>query len=201
MSKRSGVPNDDTQPCVGCGMCCDGTLYDKATVAEGEEERLTEHGLTLTTVDDKTYFRLPCHFEKCGSCTIYETRFEICRSFRCALLKSYNDGEIDLNTAREKVTTAKALLATAVAEDSEAALTDDRRRLRNRLAERVGGDDDQDRGRSARQLLNIIALDTYLERWFRKKKSQVDTESEPRIEDSKSCRNTAVDSAIISPVR
>lgn len=174
------VPVDDTQPCIGCGMCCDGTLYTRAKVEAGEEPRLTEHGLMVTVDHDKGYFRLPCPHEKCGSCTIYEKRFVICRTFRCALLKSYNAGEIGLDEAREKVTTAKGLLAAAVADDLAATNTDSRARLRERLAGEIGLGERDHRPRLARQLLNVIALDTYLERWFRNpRKAQSETALEP----------------------
>jgi hypothetical protein len=135
----------DTAPCVGCGMCCNGTLYWMAKVTPGEEERISAHGLELTEEKGTTYFRLPCHHEQCGRCTIYETRFDICRSFRCQLLRNYQAGEVGLGEAR--------------------------RRIRASLAEAPDGETVEEKAARALKLLNIIALDTCLERWFRNPKA------------------------------
>ena len=60
MTDARVLPLDDTRPCVGCGMCCDGTLYGLAKVAAGEEMIMREKGLAITEVGDKSYFQLPC---------------------------------------------------------------------------------------------------------------------------------------------
>ena len=111
--------------------------------------------------------------ESCGSCTIYENRFEICRSFRCALLKRYQAGEVSLDDAFAKVETAKQLLEAVVGEDPEAARADGRRRMRSELADLNSVPDEQARLKVARRLLNMIALDAYLDKWFRNKNFQV----------------------------
>lgn len=161
---------DATQICVGCAMCCNGTLYGRARVAIGEERRIVDEGLELVKSEEKSYFRLPCRFESCGRCTIYETRFEVCRTFQCALLRRAEAGEIDLEKASSIVAKAQDLLRAVVEGDREAATNSGRYDVRARLAEDIKRAPDEDRGSVAQRLLNIIALDTYLERWFRNKK-------------------------------
>lgn len=178
-ARPSSVP---AHLCVGCAMCCNGTLYGRAKVASGEERRIVDAGLELVTGEEKNYFRLPCRFESCGQCTIYETRFAVCRSFQCALLKRVEAGEIDLDSASSIVAKAQELLRTVVAGDPDAATNRGRAEIRARLAEEINRPPDSNRHSAAQRLLNIIALDTYLERWFRTKKSEaqeagVDSES------------------------
>jgi hypothetical protein len=167
-------PVDDTAPCIGCGLCCNGTLYLRAKVTPGEEPRLIEHGLELTGDAEKPYFFLPCKYESCGRCTIYEKRFDICRSFRCALLRSYQAGEIDGDQARSKVERAHELVVAVTASDPSAQLYKVRIDVREQLAREVeSGTADTS---AAQRLLNIVALDTFLDRWFRlKKKDQAES--------------------------
>lgn len=186
MTSASVRPVDDTAPCVGCGLCCNGTLYLRAKVTPGEEPRLIDHGLELTSDDDRTYFRLPCKYESCGRCTIYKDRFDICRSFRCALLRRYQAGEVELDEAREKVEKALHLLSVVKADEPAAGLFVERNRVRQELSERLQSLEPAERGAVSRRLLNIIALDSYLERWFRNKKGQVEWEEEPDTSGSSS---------------
>jgi Putative zinc- or iron-chelating domain len=188
MTKVALRPLDDTAPCVGCGLCCNGTLYFRAKVTPGEEPLLLDHGLTLTADEDRTYFALPCHHESCGRCTIYEERFDICRSFRCALLRRYQADEVDLATARAMVGKALELLAAVKGGDPAAGLVGERGRIRSELAERLPTLSGEERGKTSRRLLNIIALDTFLDRWFRNKKAQAAEapEEAPAINDSNS---------------
>jgi len=151
-------------------MCCNGTLYGRAKVASGEEGRIVDEGLELVTAEDKNYFRLPCRFESCGRCTIYETRYEVCRSFQCALLRRVEAGEVDLASAASTVAKAQELVRAVVASDPDAATNRGRAEVRAKLAEELEQLPEEDRRPTAQRLLNIIALDTYLERWFRNKK-------------------------------
>ena len=171
MEGRSEVAVGDTAPCVGCGMCCNGTLYWIARVTPGEEQRIQGHGLELTEEKGKTYFQLPCHHEQCGRCTIYQTRFDICRSFRCQLLRNYQSGDVGLGEARERVETALRLVEAVRHDDPQAALAFHRRDIRARLAEQPEQESAAERAERSRKLLNIVALDTCLERWFRNPKS------------------------------
>jgi Fe-S-cluster-containing dehydrogenase component len=182
----SALPLEDTRPCIGCGMCCDGTLYGLAKVAPGEDARMRDTGLDITSVGDRSYFRQPCPMHSCGSCTIYQNRFEICRSFRCALLKRYHAGNVSLEEAREKVRTAKQLLESVVAQDLDAAHADGRRRMRTALADWKSVAGEQAQLKAARRVLDMVALDAFLDRWFRNKNFQVEELDEVATADSNS---------------
>jgi uncharacterized protein len=161
-------------PCIGCGLCCDGTIFAKAIVTPGEEARLLEHGLELVTRSEQTFFLQPCRYASCGQCTNYQDRFDICRSFRCDLLKRYQAGGIDLAEARAMVETALGLVAAVKADDARAGLYSQRRALRGQLAERMKGASAEERPRLARRLLNMVALDAFLDSRFRRKKKAPD---------------------------
>ena len=171
----------DTAPCIGCGMCCNGTIYWMAKVTPGEEARIQGHGLELMEEKGATYFRLPCHHEQCGRCTIYEDRFDICRSFRCQLLRNYQAGDIELPEARRRVETTLALVEKVRADDPSATNAFRRREIRARLSEAPSGETGPEKAARARKLLNIVALDTCLERWFRNPKT---VEAEDQAETS-----------------
>jgi hypothetical protein len=167
-------------------MCCDGTLYVRARIAPGEELRIIEHGLERMESEGKSYFALPCAYESCGRCTIYETRFEVCGTFRCALLRRQEAGEISLDDARDTVTQALELRRQVTEADSGAGAYRVRRELRESLAEELAKGATTDRAATAERLLNIIALDTFLERWFRNKKGNDQIAEELRMADSNS---------------
>ena len=162
--------NNVTAPCVGCGMCCTGVLYGRAEVQPGEEPALAAAGLRLMPDEEKTYFRLPCHHESGGRCTIYENRFTICRTFRCALLRDYQAGAIGSDEAKEKVRTSLDLVRQVMASDPEAKLFVARTALRRQLAVEVTTARGEERAAIGRRLLAMTALDAFLERWFRNKK-------------------------------
>lgn len=157
-------------PCQACGLCCNGTLYSRAKVAPGEEARIADYGLTLQEFDGKIYFRLPCKYLNCSRCTIYEKRFEICRSFECDLLRRFKANEISLDEALKTVDTARELLAKVMVTDPGAQEYADRLQAWSVLTDEIKGLDGNSRRDVATRQLQILALDTYLERHFRNKK-------------------------------
>ena len=167
MAAGADIEVGDTAPCIGCGMCCNGTLYWMAKVTPGEEERIQSYGLELTEEKGRTYFQLPCQHERCGSCTIYQDRFDICRSFRCQLLRRYQAGDVPLEEARRRVETALKLVEAVRADDPSATNAFRRREIRAHLADVPPQETPAEKSDRARRLLNIVALDTCLERWFR----------------------------------
>jgi Fe-S-cluster containining protein len=170
----SAPPTNHGDPslCVGCGMCCDGTLYGRARVSPGEEPRVAGAGLELVEGADRTYFRLPCHFFGCGRCTIYEDRFDVCRTFTCALYRRQEAREITPEKARSIVDQALALRSKVTAAFPEAGVHRNRQQLRGRLAKELSGNFGEDRRTAAQSLLDLVALDTFLERWFRNQKDK-----------------------------
>ena len=94
-----------------------------------------------------------------GLCTIHDQeRFQVCRTFRCKLLKAYQAGEIGREEARATVQKALALRSAVTDEEPDAWLGETRRRLRRELGSTK---------ERPRLHLKIAALDYFLERWFR----------------------------------
>jgi len=183
---NAATTEDAGSLCVGCALCCNGTLYGRARVTPGEEPRILEHGLKLEDFEDKTYFRLPCKYEKCSRCTIYETRFDICRSFKCALLKDCERGDVSLAEGRAIVERAVDLRAAVASSDPGAVNFQPRQELRVRLQQELADGTATDRAATAQRLLNMAALDALLERRFRNKKLADQPADEPLTASSNS---------------
>jgi hypothetical protein len=168
-SASSGVT-----PCVGCGLCCDGTVFEKAKVRPGDEAGLKKHGMSVVTENGTPFFLLPCRHHECGRCTIYAERFSTCHNFKCALLTSFEAGEITLEDAQQKVAKALRLRSEIAADDPGAAVWTQRQRSKAELASSRA---------NPRLLLTMIALDRYLDTWFRKRR-KTDADTQDRIESS-----------------
>lgn len=74
--------------CVGCGLCCDGTLFNHAPLQPGERGHLpTKIGEGYQKEGDRKIFRLPCAYFS-GKCTIYDQpRAHVCVAFRCQVVR------------------------------------------------------------------------------------------------------------------
>nr|WP_295927019.1 hypothetical protein [uncultured Dyadobacter sp.] len=96
--------NEVSDLCVSCGMCCDGTLFEKGAI-RNEKDRGIADNLEMGTFElhDKLFFKMPCcHFSSC--CTIYESlRPNICSDFFCVPLKKYQKGEQTFGDAKQQV--------------------------------------------------------------------------------------------------
>lgn len=159
---KKGLPsNVDTAPCVGCGLCCDGTIFERERAEAGEVGRLKIEGLSVIEESGTFYFEHPCRYANCGRCMIYEERFSVCRTFRCKLLASYQAGEISREGALEKVQEALALRSAVTDQAPAAGEWKKRQTLRSELAVTHA---------RPQLLLRLVALDYYLDRWFRKPK-------------------------------
>lgn len=172
-TSATSVRTDDF--CAGCGLCCDGTLHTKAKLQTQADDRLLEAGGLERITDDsgKRYFRQPCPYLCDNLCSTYETRFSVCRAYRCALLQSYDNGDISSEDARTKIAVAKTLRAkiSAVSPDDATYASRYKRRLEmeRELPAQIG----EARQKALEKLLKFVALDTYLDIWFRRKGDQV----------------------------
>lgn len=97
--------------CVACGICCSGTLFNRAVVYEGEHERLLALGFSVTEVDGDRVFPLRCVQLSGTLCTVYPDRPLACRTYRCATLRAFEALEIDRPEADRRVVTTKAAIA------------------------------------------------------------------------------------------
>ena len=87
--------NPASQLCMSCGLCCNGSLYDFASLSQAEAAQLTRTGATLGGDAEDPRLRQPCQFLCATLCTIYESRPGACRKFRCEVLSRLESGEID----------------------------------------------------------------------------------------------------------
>jgi hypothetical protein len=81
--------------CLGCGLCCDGTLLDHVAVSDPSDlgAPLTALGVTLIVEADPPVFALPCPAVHEGVCTVHHLhRPAACGEFSCALLDDVESG-------------------------------------------------------------------------------------------------------------
>ena len=156
-------PPDATDLCVSCGLCCNGVLYSNIKVQPDEVERLEAAGHPVEQVGERLQFHPPCHHHQEGRCTIYATRFMKCRTFRCALLKRFDTGQLPLTDALAAVDQAKKMVARI------AALAPDLTLLSNRVAFRQVEPPKPASLDAARAKIWVesMALDMFLDRTFR----------------------------------
>lgn len=157
----------DKNICVGCGFCCDGTLFQHGKLSAQELADFRETKLNVDESANGARFRQPCIFFTGRCCSIYDRRFAVCRSFRCKLLRRLEAGEIGFEEADKAIEQAKRLLAEVIARDPAARRSADRQELRLQLTEELSESSGETRRQIARRLLNIVALDAFLDGKFR----------------------------------
>jgi hypothetical protein len=97
--------------CLPCGLCCDGTLFERASLRPGEEQSAASLGLEVIEAGSETPgFRQPCPAFN-GQCGVYRDRPRVCRGFHCKLLLRYARQETSLTKALEQIARARALRA------------------------------------------------------------------------------------------
>jgi|SRR5690554_942092 len=101
---------DEQDICIGCGFCCDGTLFERAALLPGEKEsgklpRKIEENHVKTAKGE--WFSLPCHYFK-GKCSIYNLhKAHVCSAFRCKLLHKFSIGKLSKTEALNIVIEAR----------------------------------------------------------------------------------------------
>jgi len=95
--------------CLSCGLCCDGSLFDRFELDADELAWAERRRLPLVGPARRT-LQQPCPCFS-GSCTAYDERPRVCRRFRCALLASVAEGSTSIDEARERVRAFRARIA------------------------------------------------------------------------------------------
>ncbi|CAB4943174.1 MAG: hypothetical protein F2842_05015 [Actinobacteria bacterium] len=96
--------------CVGCGLCCDGTMFHATDLAPTDDRAALESLGTVFVADiHSTRFEQPCPAQVGGCCTVYPTRPMMCRDYNCALLLKVEEGAIGEADARVIVDSATTL--------------------------------------------------------------------------------------------
>jgi uncharacterized protein len=98
--------------CVGCGLCCDGTVVSHLAVADESDlgRPLRILGVELIVTSDPPVFALPCPAVRDGVCTVYDQhRPSACSRYACRLLAGVEEGRIDEGAARATIRATIAL--------------------------------------------------------------------------------------------
>ncbi|WP_162054955.1 YkgJ family cysteine cluster protein [Pontibacter pamirensis] len=96
---------DSVNICLSCGLCCDGTVIGFVQLGREEVPVLREF-IDMENANGEGFFLQPCN-NYCDGCTIYSKRPKQCASFKCGLLKSLEQKEIDFDSAIETINVVK----------------------------------------------------------------------------------------------
>lgn len=90
-------------PCIGCGLCCDGTIVTHLAVRDESDLGMPLRGLgvELIVISDPPVFELPCPALDAGRCSIFELhRPHACAQFECAISSAVASGTLAMTDAR-----------------------------------------------------------------------------------------------------
>jgi Fe-S-cluster containining protein len=93
-----------------CGLCCDGTFISGVPLKPDDEVApLKAVGINIVSDNDLTVLKLPCAAHKNCTCTVYANRPQVCRTYKCKLLKRFERDDISQQSALEIVNKVKSL--------------------------------------------------------------------------------------------
>ena len=98
--------------CVGCGLCCDGTLFSHLGVVDESDlvAPLRALGVEIIAEADPPVFELPCPAFDGTCCSIYElARPKACSWFECDVSTAVSAGEMAWADARVLIEETKRL--------------------------------------------------------------------------------------------
>jgi len=158
--------------CLTCGLCCDGTLFSSVQLkSDDETNSLKAVGTKIYSDNSANMLKLPCAAHKNGTCTVYANRPQICRTYKCELLKTFEREEISREAALRiinKVVSLKnevnalALAASINTQSKEEVTLLEKRWLRGPSVRAT-------KQSYANDFLKFGALQIYLDRFFRKR--------------------------------
>lgn len=97
--------SDALNICLPCGFCCDGTLIGYVQLDREEIPALSKL-MEIEDSHDNGFFLQPCK-NSCDGCTIYSKRPKQCANFKCGLLKSVEQKELNFDSALEIINVVK----------------------------------------------------------------------------------------------
>ncbi len=103
---------DEQSICIGCGLCCDGTVVTHLAVRDESDLGAPLRGLGVEIIAsaDPLVFELPCPAVCDGVCTIHSLqRPSACAQFECTLSQGVLDGKVALEEARMVISATLAL--------------------------------------------------------------------------------------------
>ncbi len=172
--------SDTENLCISCGMCCNGTLFERVQLFDHDDTApLLAHDANLfrKSGDEsgKLYMQLPCPAHCDGACKIYEFRPSTCRGYKCELLGQVEKGGVSFEKARAIVLEALAArTATLKAAESHPALAGQSVKNILKFATDLLAEDvkPEDRGLYGELIIEVMALDLQLELHFRAPQSK-----------------------------
>lgn len=93
--------SDSENICLSCGCCCDGTVIGFVQL-DSEELPVVRELTNIEEANGKGFILQPC-VSYCDGCTIYAKRPKQCAIFKCGLLKSVEQNELDFDSAVEMI--------------------------------------------------------------------------------------------------
>lgn len=172
--------------CIGCGLCCDGTLYSTVTVeADDHRDSLTNARFTLLTGEDREFFQQPCPAFTSGCCAVYDNRPGVCARYRCHLLTRYEAGEIARADAVAVITHTIAIRDQVRADLTRLLGSDDWRPPQEMIRRLISKFDSEPDPTAAKQenspvLLSAVGLRGILRREFQGHEATYETSETPR---------------------
>jgi len=97
------VSANEQSICIGCGLCCDGTIVTHLAVRDESDlgAPLRGLGVEIIAAADPPVFALPCPAVNEGICTIHGLhRPSACSQFECKLSRAVLDGKVSPEEAR-----------------------------------------------------------------------------------------------------
>jgi len=97
------LPASDQSICIGCGLCCDGTVVTHLAVRDESDlgAPLRGLGVEIIAAADPPVFALPCPAVNEGICTIHSLhRPSACSQFECSLSQGVIDETVTVAEAR-----------------------------------------------------------------------------------------------------
>lgn len=98
--------------CIGCGLCCDGTVVSHLALADESDlgAPLRMLGVEVVAAADPPVFALPCPAVDDGRCTIHGLhRPSACAQFECRVSTAVLDGSMTVEIARATIAHAFSL--------------------------------------------------------------------------------------------
>lgn len=103
------TPEQLSELCLACGMCCDGTLFGKAHIKDADEfDRLKALGMSTLYEDANASFTQPCP-QYHGSCKIYRTAPSVCSNYYCLPLRKLKRGATSFSETEKTIRQAGSL--------------------------------------------------------------------------------------------
>lgn len=108
----SAEVDDEVSVCVGCGLCCDGTLFSHLGVMDESDLGLPLRalGVSIIAEADPPVFALPCPAFDGWCCTVHSLhRPAACGWFECDLSTAVAAGEVSREEAGSVIAATRAL--------------------------------------------------------------------------------------------